>query len=93
MIIAVDYDGTLDINGTLNMGLISWLKGRQKQGDIVILWTCRDGKRISDAFNHLLTVGFKPNLINENAPQSIQKLGYNPRKVLADIYIDDKNIR
>lgn len=93
MIIAVDYDGTLDINGILNMGLISKLKSRQKNGDIVILWTCRDGKRLSDAVNHLLNAGFRPNLINENAPQSIKKLGYNPRKVLADIYIDDKNIR
>lgn len=93
MIIAVDYDGTLDIKGVMNMGLISHLKGRQKHGDIVILWTCRDGKSLSDAVKNLANVGFKPNLVNENTLQSIRKFGYNPRKVFADVYIDDKNIR
>ena len=67
-------------------------KGNQKQGDIVILWTCRDGKRLTEALNILAKSGFKPNLVNQNAPQAIQALGYDPRKILADIYIDDKAI-
>lgn len=91
MIIAVDYDGTLEISGEMNLFLINRLKSQQKKGVIVILWTCRDGKRLVEALNNLRSAGFSPNLVNENAPQSIKQLGYNPRKVLADIYIDDKN--
>ena len=30
------------------------------------------------------------NCINENCPQAISMLGGNPRKVFADVYIDDK---
>lgn len=40
-----------------------------------------------------MAAGLRPNLVNENAPQTVKALGYNPRKVLADIYIDDKNFR
>lgn len=91
MIIAVDYDGTLEINGKLNHELIKRLKKEQNKRNIVILWTCRDGKRLIEAVNNLKKVGFMPNYINDNAPQTIHQLGYNPRKILADIYIDDKN--
>lgn len=90
MILAVDFDGTLYDGDKTNTTLINRLKGNQRQGDIVILWTCRDGKRLSEALNILAKSGFKPNLVNQNAPQVIQTLGYDPRKILADIYIDDK---
>ena len=91
MTIAVDYDGTLKNGEQMNLGLIGNLKARQRNGDIVILWTCRAGTRLNEAINELARVGFKPNLVNQNTPQTIMKLGYDPRKVLADIYIDDKN--
>ena len=91
MIIAVDYDGTLEINKTMNMTLISCLRNRQKHGDVIILWTCRQGKRLNDAISKLKSVGFNPNLVNENAPWIIKSLGYDPRKIFADIYIDDKS--
>lgn len=93
MIIAVDYDGTLEINKTMNMALISTLKGKQKKGDVIILWTCRQGQRLIEALNNLKKAGFVPNLVNENAPWTIKSFGYNPRKIFADIYIDDKNLR
>jgi hydroxymethylpyrimidine pyrophosphatase-like HAD family hydrolase len=92
MILAVDFDGTLYDGDQVNYKLINRLKKNQKQGDIVILWTCRDGKRLTEALNILAKSGFKPNLVNQNAPQAIQSLGYDPRKILADIYIDDKAI-
>ena len=90
MILAVDYDGTLDNGQEINLTLLNKLKKHQKHGDIVILWTCRDGKRLQEALNTLAHSGFKPNLVNQNAPQVIQTLGYDPRKILADVYIDDK---
>lgn len=91
MIIAVDYDGTLEIKGDMNIALIQRLKMSQKQGNIIILWTCREGKRLHEAIIKLKQCGFIPSIVNENAPQTIKALGYSPRKILADVYIDDKN--
>lgn len=92
MIIAVDFDGTLQLDGkTPNIALIQRLTTAQKKGNIVILWTCREGKRLSDAVAFLRSFGFMPNFINQNCPQAIKMLGHDPRKIYADIYIDDKN--
>ena len=93
MIIAVDYDGTLDINGEMNIPLIRKLAMSQRRGDIIILWSCRAGERLELAVQNLQRVGFRPNYVNSNARGTIMRLGYDPRKVLADIYIDDKNAR
>lgn len=90
MIIAVDYDGTLEINNELNAPLIASLRAAQRRGDTVILWTCREGKRLQEALLKLLNVGFRPQLVNANAPEAIRWLGHDPRKIYADIYIDDK---
>lgn len=93
MILACDYDGTLEINGKMNLDLIARLQTSQRQGNIVILWTCRDGARLGEAMKNLMKAGFRPNLVNENAPITIRQLGYNPRKILADVYIDDKAVK
>lgn len=93
MTIAVDYDGTLEINKEMNLPLIANLRHRQKNGDVIILWTCRQGPRLNEAVSKLLQVGFRPNLVNENTSITVRTLGYNPRKILADVYIDDKNAR
>lgn len=92
MTIACDYDGTLEINGQMNMALISKLINAQKAGNAVILWTCRDGKRLIDAVQKLRMCGFSPNSVNENTPLTISRLKYNPRKIVADMYIDDKAV-
>lgn len=94
MIIAVDFDGTLqDKSGKPNTALLARLKQAQRGGNIVILWTCRTGQRLNDAVAFLRSCGFVPNLINANAPEIIQRFGCDSRKIYADIYIDDKNAR
>lgn len=94
MIIAVDFDGTLQLgDGSPNENLISRLNTEQRRGNTIILWTCREGKRLQQALIFLQENGFKPNLINQNSPQAIAMLGHDPRKIYADIYIDDKGIR
>ena len=90
MIVAVDYDGTLELNGKLNMPLIASLRSAQRRGDTVILWTCREGERLREALVSLRIAGFRPNQVNANAPEAIRLLGHDPRKIYADIYIDDK---
>ena len=93
MIIAVDFDGTLQLNdGSPNNILIQRLKNNQARKDIVILWTCREGKSLLEAIDFLKQNGFVPNLVNCNHPSAISRLGHDSRKIYADMYIDDKNI-
>lgn len=90
MIIAVDYDGTLYANGSINERLVSRLIAEQRRGNCCILWTCREGKRLDQAIRELRRYGFSPNYVNCNCPQAIRMLGHDSRKVYADVYIDDK---
>lgn len=93
MIIAVDYDGTLQDGSSINYPLIARLINEQRQGNTVILWTCRSGQRLMDAVNTLRANGLMPNYINDNAPEVIARLKNNPRKIYADVYIDDKSVK
>lgn len=93
MIIAVDYDDTLAINGEPNTRLIAMLRQAQKTGNTVILWTCREGKTLVEAVNNLRMWGFVPNLINQNAREAAMRLGRDSRKIYADLYIDDKAVK
>lgn len=90
MIIAVDFDGTIQIDGQPNLVLIRDLMRARRSGATLILWTCRAGDRLAQAVDFCRQNGLQVDLVNENTPQTIRQLGYNPRKILADIYIDDK---
>lgn len=93
MIIAVDFDGTLYINGKTNTALIEQLRQSQAAGNAVILWTCREGSSLREATRILRRAGFVPNGVNCNAPEGIRRMGHDSRKIFADIYIDDKAMR
>lgn len=93
MIIAVDYDDTLVISGKPNKILIEKLIQEQTMGNPIILNTCRSGKRLQEAISLCGKHGLVFQAINDNLPQVIQHFGNNPRKIYADLYIDDKAIR
>lgn len=93
MIIAVDFDNTLQVNGKPNKALIEKLLLEQSMGNILILNTCRSGSRLNEAISMCKKHGLVFNAINDNIPQVIQQFGCNPRKIYADIYIDDKAIK
>lgn len=93
MIIAVDYDGTLQIGEDMNLVLIRRLKHNQRRGDTIILWTCREGKSLIEALTRLRGCGFQPNLVNDNSPDVIRRMGGNTRKIYADVYLDDKAVK
>lgn len=93
MIVAVDFDGTLNIGDAPNAPLFAKLKQMQRNGDIIILWTCRCGQRLHEAISFCAKNGLRVNYVNENAPQVIRMLGGDPRKVYAELYIDDKAAR
>lgn len=91
MIIAVDFDGTLSLDakypdiGLPNTKLFNSIKESQKQGHTIILWTCREGKELDEAVKWCDEQGLYFDYINENVPW----LGFDSRKIVADIYIDD----
>lgn len=94
-IIAVDFDGTLaktrfpEIIEPIPQA-IELCKALQKNGAILILWTCRCGKDLEDAVEWCKTQGLVFDLINENVPENVEKFGNDSRKVFAHEYIDDK---
>ena len=95
IIIAVDFDGTLCENkypeiGTPKREMIELMKRRKAMGDKIILWTCRSGKSLDDAVVWCASKGLYFDEVNENSPEEIDKWQSNPRKVGADVYIDDK---
>lgn len=77
MILAVDFDDTLKINGKANFRLMAFLRQRQSMGDAVVLFTSRTGKSLNDAVSFCRKNGFFPN-------------GVQGGKLRADVYIDDK---
>lgn len=93
MIFAVDFDDTLMINGEPNVRLFQVLRQQQAAGSRIILNTCRAGKRLQEAVVFCQKNGLRLNAVNDNIPETIMKLGYNPRKIFADVYIDDKAVK
>ena len=96
MIIAVDFDNTIarttfpEIHGEIP-GAVDVLTRFQSVGHTVILWTCREGKVLNDALLWLADHGFTPDCVNCHSEKQIAEWGTNPRKVGADVYIDDRN--
>lgn len=91
MRIAVDFDGTLHSGsypfiGNPNLDLIQKLIEGRKNGDKVILWTCREDALLETAVEWCKTYGLEFDAVNDNLPGDHA----NPRKIFADVYIDDR---
>ena len=99
LIYAVDFDGTLCENrwpeiGIPNIPLIRFLKTEQEKGNKVILWTMREGKLLDKVEEWLFdSFDFLPDAVNDNVQEMKDLYGNNPRKVFANVYIDDHNAR
>lgn len=95
MIIAVDFDGTLCTVNWPGIGepctdLIELLKKRRKDGDKLILWSCRCDRLLDEALSWCRQYGLEFDAVNDNLPEMTEKYGNNCRKVFADVYLDDK---
>lgn len=94
---AVDFEGTLTVRsrfpniGKPNVSVIELLKMARLQGVKLILWTCRYGNYLTEAVEWCKDHGLEFDAVNENVPEAIEYLGQDTRKVIADIYIDDKS--
>lgn len=93
-ILAVDFDGTITADGhganmVLRQGCEEALKELHALGFELILWTCRSGVWLKQATDFLEAEGLLKffSKVNENSDRIY---GPNTRKVIADLYIDDR---
>lgn len=96
-IIAVDFDGTLCESkwpeiGEPKKAVINYIKTRQKNGDKLILWTCRTGEQLDAAVKWCQEQGLIFEAVNENHPDTLTWADSDSRKIFADEYIDDRNV-
>ncbi|SHH91550.1 hypothetical protein SAMN02745823_01411 [Sporobacter termitidis DSM 10068] len=97
MVYAVDFDGTLCVNAFPEIGaprheIINFVKGRRRDGDKIILWTCRSGWALESAIRWCMRHGLEFDAVNDNLAENIASFNNNSRKVSADFYIDDRNL-
>jgi len=96
LLIAVDFDGTIVENkypkiGKEQLFAFSTLKKLQNAGHRLILWTVRNGKTLEEAIDYCKKNDIAFYAINSTYPeeQFTEKIS---RKIVADIFIDDRNI-
>ncbi len=95
MIIAIDFDGTIVKHCYPEIGeeipfAIETLKLIQSElKHILILWTVREGKLLEEAVDFCKERGVIFYAVNSNNPDD--KAGAGPRKLMADMFIDDRN--
>lgn len=95
LVIAVDFDGTLCDHRFPGMGaphqeVITALIKLRAAGHKLILWTCREGDILTSAIQWCHQHGLDFDAVNESLTESIRAChGANPRKIFADIYLDD----
>jgi len=96
MILAIDFDGTIVEHRFPDIGRIrpfafETLKALQAKQHRLILWTHRSGKELDAAITFCRNHGLDFYAVNKNYPE--EKWDENDsRKILADIYIDDRNL-
>lgn len=97
MIIAVDFDGTIVEHRYPEIGeerifAFHTLKKLQEDGHQLILWTYRSGKELNEAVEYCKRNGVEFYAVNKNYPEEVYNENEASRKIIADIYIDDRNL-
>lgn len=95
--IAVDFDGTLVENawpeiGETRLDVLTAVKAAKAAGAKLILWTNRVGARLNDAVEWCRERGLEFDAVNENLPEVLAAFITDTRKIVADIYLDDKAV-
>lgn len=100
MVIAVDFDETLYMRsrefpkisgGSWNMPLINIIEKLQDMFPHIewVLWTCRENDELRLAVEALRAFNIKWDAVNDNSPKIQKIMECNPRKIIADLYIDN----
>lgn len=93
--IAVDFDGTIVENkypeiGKPRLFAFEAMLKLQEEGHRLILWTYRSGKKLEDAIEFCENRGITFYAVNKSYPEEDFDENIS-RKILADIFIDDRN--
>jgi trehalose-6-phosphatase len=96
MIIAIDFDGTIVEHRYPTIGRVrpfafEALKALQAKNHKLILWTYRSGKELDEAVEFCRSHGLEFYAVNKNHPDETWSEN-DSRKILADIYVDDRNL-
>ena len=94
--IAVDFDGTLVENRYPEIGkpiifAFETLQKLQDEGHQIILWTYRSGIKLQEAVEFCERKGINFYAVNKSYPEEEYDEALS-RKILADFFIDDRNI-
>lgn len=89
-----DYSGRPGSIGEPVHEVLFRAKQRKEAGDLLILWTCREGVALEEAVEICRLHGLVFDAVNENLPGRCEAGQWpNSRKVHADEYWDDKAVR
>lgn len=96
LIIAIDFDGTIvehryPFIGKIRPFAFETMEALQIKGHRLILWSHRAGAKLEEAVKFCRSHGIEFYAVNKNFPEEIWE-GTDSRKILADIYIDDRNL-
>jgi len=96
MIIAIDFDGTIVEHmypaiGRIRPFAFETLKALQSQKHQLILWSHRSAGELEAAVTFCREQGLEFYAVNKNCPEEVWNAN-DSRKILADIYIDDRNL-
>ena len=96
LIIAVDFDGTIVEDAYPGIGearifAFETLTRLQQDGHRLILWTYRCNKRLDEAVDFCKQNGIEFYAVNKSFPEE-EFNGDVSRKIMADLFIDDRNI-
>lgn len=97
MTIAVDFDGTIVEHKFPEIGkqkpfALDTLRALIADGHHVILWTVREGEALQEAVEYCRQRGVEFYAVNSEYPNSGWAESSSPRKLRADVYIDDSNL-
>jgi hypothetical protein len=97
MIFAIDFDGTLCEDkypeiGAPKQAIIDKCKELKREGNHLILNTCRVGSKLKEALKWCSDQGLEFDTVNENLVERVLSYENDCRKIGADFYIDDKNL-
>ncbi|MDR2684245.1 MAG: hypothetical protein LBB53_02540 [Prevotellaceae bacterium] len=96
MVIAVDFDGTIveeaypAIGKPIPFAIDVLKKLQSEEYHQLILWTVREGELLDEAVEYCRRRGVEFYAVNKLYPDDIDELA--PRKIAADIFIDDRNV-
>lgn len=98
MTIAVDFDGTLvthmypEIGKPIPFAITALKKLQEEDHHQIILWSCREGQLLQDAIDYCKERGLEFYAVNSNYPEEQATERSVPRKLTADLFIDDRNL-